>query len=108
MKKVKKKIIIFSTEDNIISIPLVYHVVSQKKYEKFKFEIFFMTPNFFRKLKVLITIFLFGSILDLFKKLYVRKTINDLKKFKNVNIINEFDNKHYDYGLSINYTKNFC
>ena len=57
MKKIKKKIIIFSTEDNIVSIPLVYHVVSQKKYEKFKFEIFFMKPNLFRKLKVLIEIF---------------------------------------------------
>ena len=39
MKGYQKKIIIFSTIDSIISIPLVYHVVSQKKYKKFKFDI---------------------------------------------------------------------
>ena len=29
----KKKIIIFSTAENLISIPLVHHVVSHKKYK---------------------------------------------------------------------------
>ena len=105
MKGYQKKIIIFSTIDSIISIPLVYHVVSQKKYKKFKFDIIFMKSNFIRKIKVLIVIMLFGSIIQLIKKIFSGKTIKDLIKFKNVEIIKRYDNKHYDYGLSIYYTK---
>ena len=105
MKGYQKKIIIFSTIDSIISIPLVYHVVSQKKYKKFKFDIIFMKSNFIRKIKVLIAIILFGSIIQLIKKIFSGKTIKDLIKFKNVEIIKRYDNKHYDYGLSIYYTK---
>ena len=105
MKGYQKKIIIFSTIDSIISIPLVYHVVSQKKYKKFKFDIIFMKSNFIRKIKVLIVIILFGSIIQLTKKMFSGKTIKDLIKFKNVEIIKRYDNKHYDYGLSIYYTK---
>ena len=105
MKGYQKKIIIFSTIDSTISIPLVYHVVSQKKYKKFKFDIIFMKSNFIRKIKVLIVIILFGSIIQLIKKIFSGKTIKDLIKFKNVEIIKRYDNKHYDYGLSIYYTK---
>ena len=105
MKGYQKKIIIFSTIDSIISIPLVYHVVSQKKYKKFKFDIIFMKSNFIRKIKVLIVIILFGSIIQLIKKIFSGKTIKDLIKFKNVEIIKRYDDKHYDYGLSIYYTK---
>ena len=105
MKGYQKKIIIFSTIDSTISIPLVYHVVSQKKYKKFKFDIIFIKSNFIRKIKVLIVIILFGSIIQLIKKIFSGKTIKDLIKFKNVEIIKRYDNKHYDYGLSIYYTK---
>ena len=105
MKGYQKKIIIFSTIDSIISIPLVHHVVSQKKYKKFKFDIIFMKSNFIRKIKVLIVIILFGSIIQLIKKIFSGKTIKDLIKFKNVKIIKRHDKKHYDYGLSIYYTK---
>lgn len=105
MKDYQKKIIIFSTIDSIISIPLVYHVVSQKKYKKFKFDIIFMKSNFIRKIKVLIVIILFGSIIQLINKIFSGKTIKDLIKFKNVEIIKRYNNRHYDYGLSIYYTK---
>ena len=105
MKGYQKKIIIFSTIDSIISIPLVHHVVSQKKYKKFKFDIIFMKSNFIRKIKVLIVIILFGSIIQLTKKMFSGKTIKDLIKFKNVEIIKRYDDRHYDYGLSIYYTK---
>ena len=68
MNGYQKKIIIFSTIDSIFSIPLVYHVDSQRKYKKYKFDIFFMKSNFIRKIKVLIVIILFGSIIKLIKK----------------------------------------
>jgi len=105
MNTYNKKIIIFSTNDSIISIPLVHHIVSQKKYKKFKFDIFFMKSNFIRKIKVLAVIILFGSVIELIKKILSGKTKKDLVKFKNVKIIEKFEKKHYDYGLSVYYTK---
>ena len=48
---------------------------------------------------------LFGSIIKLIKKKFSGKKIKDLIKFENVRIIDRFDDKHYDYGLSIYYTK---
>jgi len=105
MDRYSKKIIIYSTIDNIISIPLVYHIVSQKKYNKFKFDIFFTKSNFIRKIKVFIVIILFGSIIELIKKILSRKTKKDLMKFKNVKIIEKLSNKKYNYGLSVYYTK---
>ena len=105
MKKYKKKIIIFTTNDSIISIPLVYHIVSQKKYSKYQFDIFFVNSKFLRKLKVLVSIILFGSIPLLFKKFLNSKSKGNLKSFKNVNFIEKFENVKYDYGLSVYFTK---
>ena len=75
MSTYNKKIIIFSTNDNIISIPLVHHIVSQKKYRKFKFDIFFVESKLIRKIKVLITIILFGSIIELIKRIIDRAEV---------------------------------
>ena len=105
MNTYQKKIIIFTTIDSIISIPLVHHIVSQSKYKKFKFDIFLMKSNFIRKIKVLLVIFLFGSIIDLVKKILSGKRLGDLKRCNNVNIIRNFENKKYDFGLSVYYTK---
>ena len=105
MSTYNKKIIVFSTNDNIISIPLVHYIVSQKKYRKFKFDIFFVESKLIRKIKVLIAIILFGSIIELIKRIFSGKTKKDLIKFKNVKIIKKFEGKKYNYGLSVYYTK---
>ena len=64
IKKHKKKIIIFSTAENLISIPLVHHVISHKKYKDYKFDIFLTKRNFIRSIKVLLVIIFYGSFLD--------------------------------------------
>ena len=97
----KKKIIIFSTLESIISIPLVYHVVSNKKLKNYKFDIHLTKSNFIRNIKVLLVIIFYGSIIDLYKSYNKRKTLEDLKKFKNVKILKKVTNTRYKFGLSI-------
>ena len=105
MKIKQKKIIIFSTIDSFISIPLVNHIVKQNRYSHYKFDILLMRSSFIRKIKVLIVMLLYGSIIHLLKRIGKGKNVKDLKKFKNVNILKKFTNKRYDYGLSVYYTK---
>lgn len=105
MKKFNKKVIIFSTNDKIISIPLVYHIVSQKKFKNVKFDIYFINSKIIRKIKVLLSVILFGSLSHLLSKFSKSKSKNDLKVFKNVNLINNFEDNEYDYGLSVYFTK---
>ena len=97
----KKKIIIFSTLESIISIPLVYHVVSNKKLKNYKFDIHLTKSNFIRSIKVLLVIIFYGSIIDLYKSYNKRKTLEDLKRFKNVKILKKVTNTRYKFGLSI-------
>ena len=105
MKKFNKKVIIFSTNDKIISIPLVYHIVSQKKFKNVKFDIYFINSKIIRKIKVLLSVILFGSLSHLLSKFSKSKSKNDLKVFKNVNLINNFEDNEYDYGLSVYFTR---
>ena len=97
----KKKIIIFSTADSLISIPLVYHVISNKKYRDCEFDIFFTKKNFLRSMKVLLVIIFYGSLFELIKSFQTRRTIEDLKKFSNVKILKKIIKNDYDIGLNI-------
>ena len=105
MRKFYKKIIIFSTNDKIVSIPLVYHIVSQKKFKNVQFDVYFINSKIVRKIKVLLSIILFGSLSHLLSKFLKFKSKNDLRVFENVNLIDKFEDKKYDYGLSVYYTK---
>jgi len=97
----KKKIIIFSTADSLISIPLVHHVISHKKYKDYKFDIFLTKRNFIRSIKVLLVIIFYGSFFDLIRSFSNKKKMKDLKKFKNVKILKKVIKSNYDFGLSI-------
>ena len=97
----KKKIIIFSTAESLISIPLVHHVISHKKYKDYEFDIFLTKRNFIRSIKVLLVIIFYGSFFDLVKSFSNRKEIKDLKKFKNVKILKKIIKNDYDFGLNI-------
>ena len=55
----KKNIVIFSTEESLISIPLVHHVISHKKYRDYEFDIFLTKKNLIRSIKVLLGVLLF-------------------------------------------------
>ena len=97
----KKKIIIFSTAESLISIPLVHHVISHKKYINYEFDIFLTKRNVIRSIKVLLVIIFYGSFFDLIKSFKTRKKIEDLKKFKNVKILKKIIKNDYDFGLNI-------
>ena len=97
----KKKIIIFSTAESLISIPLVHHVISHKKYKDYEFDIFLTKRNFIRSIKVLLAIIFYGSFFDLIKSFQNRKKIEDLKKFENVKILKKIIKNDYDFGLNI-------
>jgi hypothetical protein len=97
----KKKIIIFSTAESLISIPLVHHVISHKKYINYEFDIFLTKRNFIRSIKVLLVIIFYGSFFDLIKSFKTIKKIEDLKKFKNVKILKKIIKNDYDFGLNI-------
>ena len=97
----KKKIIIFSTAESLISIPLVYHVISHKKYKDYEFDIFLTKRNFIRSIKVLLVIIFYGSFFDLIKSFQNKKKIEDLKNFENVKILKKIIKNDYDFGLNI-------
>ena len=97
----KKKIIIFSTAESLISIPLVHHVISHKKYKDYKFDIFLTKRNFIRSIKVLLVIIFYGSFFDLIRSFSNKKKMKDLKKFKNVEILKKVIKSDYDFGLNI-------
>jgi len=97
----KKKIIIFSTAESLISIPLVHHVISHKKYINYEFDIFLTKRNFIRSIKVLLVIIFYGSLFDLIKTFQTKKNIEDLEKFKNVKILKKIVRNDYDFGLNI-------
>jgi hypothetical protein len=97
----KKNIVIFSTEESLISIPLVHHVISHKKYRDYEFDIFLTKKNLIRSIKVLLVIIFYGSFIDLIKSFKTKKKVEDLKKFKNVKILKKIAKSDYDFGLNI-------
>ena len=97
----KKKIIIFSTAESLISIPLVHHVISQKKYRDYQFDIILTKMSIIRSIKVLLVIIFYGSFIDLIKSFSNKKKIKDLEKFENVRILKKIIKNDYDFGLNI-------
>lgn len=96
-----KNIIIYTTDDKILSLHLLNRIVNHKEYENYKIDIFISKVNLFRKIKVLLIIIFFGSISDLISKLKNRISIEDiLKKNKNCKIVNTI-NKNYNFGISV-------
>ena len=99
----KKRVIIYTTGDEIFTFPCVYRICTQLN-SKYKLDLFIEKPTFSRKLKVLITFILFSSIFKLFK-LYKKKTsINNILNINDVKIISRSD-KNYSFGISFNFPK---
>ena len=96
-----KKVVIYTTEDKILSLQLVYKITSNPKYKDFKFDIYLTKPKMLRKIKIFIVLFLFGSLKDFFKKLNHQTSVSKiLKSNRNCNVITEVKKK-YDFGLSV-------
>ena len=98
-----KKIIIYTTNDEIVSLHLVNTIVSNEKLKDFEFHILLSNPGIIRKIKIFVIILLFGSLKALLKRSLKRISINKIiNKNKNCKVVSYVDEKiDYDYGLSV-------
>ncbi len=98
-----KKIIIYTTNDEIVSLHLVNTIVSNEKFKDFEFHILLSNPGIIRKIKIFAIILLFGSLKALLKRSLKRISINKIiNKNKNCKVVSYVDEKiDYDYGLSV-------
>ena len=96
-----KNIIIYTTNDEIVSLKLVDKILSEIEFKKFQFDIIVSNSSFLRKIKVLIVLIFFGSINDLLKRFKNKISLKELlSKHKNCRIIKNVAKK-YDFGLNV-------
>ncbi len=96
-----KKVIIYTTDDKVISLQLVNKIISNPNYKNYKFDILLTKPNFLRKIKILIVILLFGSIKDFLKRINNKISISEIiEKNEQCKVVTKITEK-YDFGLSV-------
>ncbi len=96
-----KNIIIYTTNDKIVSLHLVNKIISLERYKDYKIDIFLTKPSFIRKIKIFLVIFFFGSVKKLFERIKGGISIEEiLNKYKNCKVVDKI-NKDYSYGLSV-------
>ena len=97
-----KKIIIYTTEDKIISLHLVKQIVCNSFLKNYKIDIVLSKPNLLRKIKILITVISFGSVKEFFLRIKDKVSIKQiLRENKNCRVIKSSTNENYEYGLSV-------
>ena len=98
---IDEKVIIYTTDDKVISLQLVNKIISNPNYKNYKFDILLTKPNFLRKIKILIVILLFGSIKDFLKRINNKISIFEIvEKNKQCKVVTKITEK-YDFGLSV-------
>ena len=96
-----KKIVIYTTNDKVISLKLVDEIVSSNYFNDYQIDILLTKSSFLRKIKILIVMIFFGSIKNFFFQLQKKTSIEEiLRKNKNCKLINKVE-KNYDFGLSV-------
>ena len=55
-----KKVVLYTTDDKVISLHLVNKIVSHKKFKNYKFDIILVKAGFLRKIKILIVMIFLG------------------------------------------------
>ena len=95
-----KKIIIYTTKDEVISLHLVKKIVTNEFFNNYQIDIILSRPSFLRKIKIFIVILFFGSIKDFFKQLKKKVDIEEILSNKNCNLVEKVE-KNYDFGLSV-------
>ncbi len=101
MKKIKKRVIIYTINDSLFTMPLVLYICKVISKE-FDIEILLSKRNFFYKLKVLLCFIFFGSLIDLYKLRKKKVSLNEVLNNKIKLIYKPY--KKYSYGLSINHS----
>ena len=103
MKVPKKKIIIYSINDEIFTFPILYQVCKILN-QQYLIEIYFGNTKLKRKIKILIIFLLFSPILSL-KKIFIKEKLkNKIFKLKNVKLILK-EEKKYNFGISLFFNK---
>lgn len=100
-----KNIIFYANNDELFTFPIIYYLI--KKLEK-KYNIFIKLGNtsFKKKIKILLILFLEGTIKDLFKFYKKKITLKKILSCNNVELLNNLNvNKKIQFGISINYPK---
>jgi hypothetical protein len=96
-----KKIIIYTTNDEIISLHLVKQIITNDKFKDYHIDILLTKSNFLRKIKIFIVIMFFGSIKDFLKQITNKVSISEIiRNNKNCKIVSQV-NQNYEYGLSV-------
>ena len=96
-----KNVIIYTTNDEVVSLKLVDSILSDKKFKSYKFDIILNNTDFFRKIKILMVFIFFGSIFELLKRYRNRISIKKiLLKHKNCKLIKDVE-RNYDFGLNV-------
>ena len=101
-----KRIIIYSTNDEIISLRLVSKIISHDYLKNFNIDIILVKPSFLRKLKIFLVMIFFGSIKEFFLQMQNKISIQQIiNKNKNCRLIERPDDINYEFGLSVNYIR---
>ena len=96
-----KKIIIYTTNDEIISLHLVKQIITNRKFKDYHIDILLTKPSFLRKIKIFIVIMFFGSVKDFLKQIANKVSISEIiKNNNNCKIVSKV-NENYEYGLSV-------
>ena len=96
-----KKIVIYTTNDKVISLKLVDEIISNNYFDDYQIDILLTKASFLRKIKILIVMIFFGSIKKFFFQLQEKISIEEiLRKNKNCKLINKVE-ENYDFGLSV-------
>ena len=74
----RKKIIIYTTKDEDISLHLVKKIVTNEFFKNYQIDIILSRPSFLRKIKIFIVILFLGSIKDFFKQLKKKVDIEEI------------------------------
>ena len=96
-----KKIVIYTTNDKVISLRLVDKIISSNYFDDYQIDILLTKASFLRKIKILIVIIFFGSIKNFFFQIQKKVSIKEiLRKNKNCKLIHKVE-ENYDFGLSV-------
>ncbi|WP_415323951.1 hypothetical protein [Candidatus Pelagibacter sp. Uisw_127] len=98
----KKKILIYTTNDSIFTLPVVYKICKYLKNKKI--DIYSVEPKLTRGIKVLTIFFLFGSLFKLLRLINKSVKLEKILNLPNIKLVKKLDNK-YLYGLSLNFPK---
>ena len=97
----RQKIIFFVNNDEIFTFPIVNYLV-KKFQDKYEIHIKLKKTSYRKKIKILLILLLENSIKHLFE--HYRNKI-EIKKIllNNVKIVEQYDEKKFIFGISINY-----